>query len=237
MRFSAWNAKTLLGAALCVTGLCPTLFACGALRTAHVYAWTAFELVLSVLCSSLIGLASMATSGRRSARVVDMMVSRGIEVAAALPIVLACAVSVVAYGWRMPIAIGLVTGVLNGLRCLRLITMSRLKAPTERRRAVALSRQFASFRHAAVASVADIVPQVVGLEATLECLALFDTSWQGGLGKLLGLAITTRNISQIFACSTISMGLAVLTQQTLHRQSRFAAGYATDNEVTPQGPN
>ena len=223
-----WKNRTTLALALCLSGLGLSASMTSPLYALRVSAWTCVEFLISLLITTLIGIVAVLATNSRSVRLLDLAVSRGLEVTASLPIVLVCAVAVVTLGWRMPCAVALVTGALNGLTCLRTMTLGK-SGPIRR-------VPFARFERALIASVSELVPQLVGLEAAVEFLGLLDFPWQGGLGKPLGTAVTTCNYTGIITWSLLCIGLSIATQQLLHRSPRVKTPLtqsAVQNELGP----
>lgn len=171
--------------------------------------WTLAELAVSLVITVLFGIVAVFVTHPRSLRLLDLTVSRGLEVTAALPLVLVCAVVVTAFGWRMPYAVALVVGALNGLMCLRMMSMGKSD--------VAVRAPYAHFKRAFTASVGGVVPQLVGLEAAVVFLRLFDFTPQGGLGQPLGTAVSDGNFAEISTWSLIIAGISVGAQQRLRR--------------------
>jgi hypothetical protein len=194
--------------------------------TLSAFAWTAIELMLAMFASGAISLVGLVATGNRAARGLDVAVSRALEVTAALPIVLACAVVVVTLAWRTAVAVAVVTGTLNGLRCLRLLTLARATAPGR----INMARRVASLRHALIASQSELLPQLLGLEAAIEYLGLLEKSDGGGLGKYVAAALLHRNSYEIWLYCLICTGLVLLSRVRTRR-----AAQATS--IAPLGPS
>jgi hypothetical protein len=183
--------------------------------TLEASVWTVIEIVIAVSIAAAMGQVAVFISHQRSVRLLDLAVSRGLEVTAALPIVLLCAVIVATFGWKMPFSVALVVGTLNGLMCLRMMTLGR--------RDVAMRAPFARFKRALQASINEIVPQLVGLEAAVVFLGMFDVTCQGGLGGALGTALTRNNYKDITHLTFVCVGLSVGVQKLLHQPKRTPA--------------
>jgi hypothetical protein len=218
MTYPLLKSRATLALMTTLCGLSVAAVTTGPRYAITVSAWTCVEIAVALLTTSLVGVGAIFATSRRSAHLVDLAVSRGLEMTAALPIVLVCAVAVVTFGWRMPYAVALVTGALNGLTCLRMVTLEKGKSPN--------TRSLVRFERALVASVSELVPQLVGLEAAIEFLGLFNLPWEGGIGKPLGTAVTNCNLAGILAWSLLCVGLSVGTQLLLHRRQSNSAPFA-----------
>ncbi|MGC4065429.1 MAG: hypothetical protein QM784_12425 [Polyangiaceae bacterium] len=218
------SPKTMLAVAMIVVG------GVGSFRIAHgqvvtASAWTALELLLAMSTSGLISLLGLATTGHRSARGLDLAVSRALEVTAALPTVVACAIAVVTLGWKTAIAVAVVTGALNGLRSLRLLTLARSTAPGR----IQLARRIASLRQALLASQSELLPQLFGLEAAIEYLGFLEGPNHGGLGVCVAAALSRGNPYEIIVYCLLCTGLVLLTRAETHRTTQ-------PTTLAPSGP-
>jgi ABC-type dipeptide/oligopeptide/nickel transport system permease subunit len=176
--------------------------------TLEASVWTMVEIAIALAIAVVMGLIAVFISHQRSVRLLDLAVSRGLEVTAALPIVLLCSVIVATFGWKMPFSVALVVGTLNGLMCLRMMTLGR--------RDVAMRAPFARFKRALQASINEMVPQLVGLEAAIVFLGMFDVTSQGGLGGALGMALMHNNYKDIIHLTFVCVGLSVGLHRLLH---------------------
>jgi hypothetical protein len=220
-----FSAKTVLALAMIAIGGVGS-FHLARSQVVAALIWTAVELLLAMVTSGVLSLLGLAAAGHRYARGLDLAVSRALEVTAALPIVLACAVVVVTLGWKTAIAVAVVTGALNGLRSLRLLTLARVTAPGR----IQLARRIASLRHALVASQSELLPQLFGLEAAIEFLGLLDGPKHGGLGVSIAVALSHRNPYEILVYCLLCTGLVLLTRPETRRATQPVT-------LSPPGPS
>jgi hypothetical protein len=215
-----WQNRGTLALTLTLVGLTLAATSRSIRFVLGVFAWTCVELLATLLVTTTVGLVVFLVRTHRSVRLLDLAVSRSLELTAALPIVLVCAVTVAVFGWRMPFAVALVVGTLNGLTCLRLLTLGKYRVASLPVNSSLKTAPYVEFVHAVVASSSELVAQLVGLEAAVEYLSLFDTPWQGGVGKPLGTAVTSCNYYDIFIWSLIAIGLSIGTIWGLRRVLR-----------------
>lgn len=216
-----------------LAGIGLTRSAPGWAATARGCLWTLAELWISLIFTVILGTLGTFATGTRAAKVLDLGISRGLEVAAALPIVLACSILEATWGWRLPVAVALVVGLFNGLRCLRVVTVTRLSAPRPRRRTIPLLRRVTSIRHAWLTSAVDLIPELIVVEASIEFLGFCRSPVPGGIGQHLGVALSTRNTLGIASMSFIAVGLTVLARRLL--QGRDPSTVAAAPGSAPDG--
>ena len=171
--------------------------------------WMVAETALSLVIAISLGLAATLVAGPRTLPYLDQVVSRGLELTAALPMVLACGVIAVIAPVPIPIAVATVIGVLGGLRCMRVaasapLVRSAIGNPGRLRRTIrqALSRSLLTV-------APTVIEQIVGLEAAIAWLGLFDQGWQGGWGERLGRAARYGELAHLAAWTLSAVGLSV----------------------------
>ncbi len=209
------RSQLLLGVALVCGGATAEIYRCGFMRVQAALAWTVLEIVVSVLATALLGSIGLFATGRRTTVILDLAVSRGLELAAALPLVLTCSVAVSVYRWALPFAVAIVIGTLNALHCIRVTTVARARSALERQTQLRWSRRLSSYRHAIVAAVSQVVPQVLGLEAAITYLGLLPRGDNFGVGQALGAAVVGAAQANIVAWSLVAVGLSLLTGLSL----------------------
>lgn len=177
--------------------------------------WTVLEIVLSLLLTLLIAALSVLAVGRRSTTFLDLAVSRCLEAIAAIPVVLSCAVAADVTGWWIPVAVAWVTGILNGLSCLRhVLHHPRPLAPYEAPRTV-LAILRGRLQQSLKQATAVVVAQVVEIEAAIVFLGLAVSTRQGGLGQTLGTALTSGDPGALTAALLLAMGGTLLLRQAM----------------------
>lgn len=191
-----------------------TAFGIGPSVTAQATLWSAVEVAIALAIALVLGLAAMLVARPRTLPYINQFVSRGVELTAALPAILLCAVVAVVAPLPVPIAVAVVIGVLGGLRCIRVVASSTPSNLSPRGKASPLPAMFRDVRSSLRPVVPAIVEQVVGLEAALAWLGLFDQAWTGGWGERLGHAASHGEPALLawwtLSAAALSLGLKVL---------------------------
>jgi ABC-type dipeptide/oligopeptide/nickel transport system permease subunit len=185
--------------------------------TFHTTVWLFAEVGIALALAQGLGLAATLTAGPRTEPYLNQFVSRGVELTAALPMILLCAVVAVATRWPVPIAVAVIIGVLGGLRCVRVVAAATLPAQSSKRDAPKLASVLRDAKRTLYPLVPTTLEQVVGLEAALAWLGLFDQGWTGGWGEQLGHAAShgqpARVVWWTLSTAALSVGLKVLLWQ------------------------
>jgi hypothetical protein len=191
----------------------------GPSRMLRATLWMLTEATISLLVAVALGLVAALVARPRTLPYLNQIVSRGLELTAALPMVLACGVMTVIAPIPIPVAIAVVIGILGGLRCIRIAAST---APTSTKLEGSPPSRFGhTLRRSVKRSLASVVPtvieQIVGLEAAIAWLGLFDQAWTGGWGERLGQAARDGQLAHLatwtLATVGLSVGLKVLTWQ------------------------
>ncbi len=189
--------------------------------TMRATAWLLVEAAVALVVALMLGLVATLVAGPRTLSYLNQFVSRGVELTAALPMVLLCAVVTVATRLPVPVAVAFVIGVLGGLRCVRVVASASQATPNAERAPSIGSLLRRSVKRSMQPVMPTIVEQIVGLEAALAWLGLFDRDWTGGWGERLGQAASHGQLAQLalWTLSTValSVGLKVLFWQAPDR--------------------
>jgi hypothetical protein len=117
----------------------------------------------------------------------------------------------------VPVAVAFVIGVLGGLRCIRVVASATQSTPNAERALSIWSLFQRSVKRSLHPVMPTIVEQIVGLEAALAWLDLFERDWTGGWGERLGQAASHGQLGHLvlWTLSTValSVGLKVLFWQ------------------------
>jgi hypothetical protein len=190
------------------------LLACGVVggtsALANATLWTFTEVALSLFVTSVVALLSLVTEGPRTQPYLTQLASRGLEVTAALPMVLLCALVAVTLKTALPMVIAITIGVFGGLQCVRIVAASPLTQPGPsrrvRQRALLLLR---GMRGLVLPVASTIVEEIVGLEAAIAWIGLFDDRWDGGWGERLGTAARQGHLPALLAWTLLAVALSV----------------------------
>jgi hypothetical protein len=192
--------------------------------------WMFAEIALALVVSISLALVATFVAAPRTLPFLDQVVSRGLELTAALPMVIACGVVAVIAPIPIPIAVAIVIGVLGGLRCMRVAA----SAPLDRSTVGSTARVRRTFRLALSRSLLTVAPtvieQIVGLEAAIAWLGLFDHGWQGGWGERLGQAARRGELARLAAWTLSAVGLSVALKL-------LSSGYADPRTAASDGEN
>ena len=178
-------------ASFLVAGCVATLVLCtrvsGPNQALRATVWMIAEAGIAVALAVALGLGAAAIARPRTLRYLRQFVSRGVELTAALPMVLLCGGLCVAVPLPVPVAVAIVIGTLGGLRCVRTVATSMVDALRleQAPRRILLVR---AIRKVLPTVVPNVIEQIVGLEAAIAWLGLLDRDWAGGWGEQLGQA-------------------------------------------------
>ena len=196
--------------AIVVAASMPSLVAASTRPWMFSTCWLLLEVLMAVSIAYLLGVVAAIPSPVGWDRWLDRSISRGLELVAALPLVLTAAVVVLITSTPIPIAMALVIGTLGGLRCARVILGSngRERGSNDTSQRVSGQRR-AMARRVSMASLPALFEQLIGLEAAFTWLGLHDDHWAGGWGACLGRSARQEDLSQLAVWSLATVGLSV----------------------------
>lgn len=196
--------------AIAVAAAMPSLLATSTRAWLMSTCWLLLEVLMAVSLAYLFGVVAAIPSPVRLDRWLDRSISRGLELVAALPLVLTAAVVVLITSTPVPIAMALVVGTLGGLRCARLILGStgRERGSHDTAQRVSGQRR-AMAKRVSAASLPALLEQLIGLEAAFTWLGLLDDHRAGGWGAYLGRSARQVDLSQLVVWSLATVGLSV----------------------------
>lgn len=172
--------------------------------------WVLLELLIGFSISYLLGIVVAMATATGWDTWLDRSISRGLELVAALPLVLTAAVVVVLAATPIAVAVALVIGTLDGLRSARVILgvieRQRTRKPPVQR-VSGQRRELA--RRVSIAFLPTLFEQLIGLEAALTWLGLCDEPRTGGWGAYLGQSAKRGDLSQIAVWSLATIGISV----------------------------
>lgn len=172
--------------------------------------WTLVEVTLSLLVASGIALFAVSANGPKMQSYLAQLASRGIELVAALPLVLVGALLAVAAHAPLPIAIATTIGVLIGLRCMRTVAVAPL-APSHdaNPRGLPVGRRLQATQGLLSQACRSVIEDVIGLEAAIAWLGLLDMAPKGGLGEQIGIAARFGQLGPLLGWTGLAISIAV----------------------------
>lgn len=195
-----------------------TVIGAGPMVALRATSWLVAEVVIAIAIAVVLGVAATLVAGPKTRPYLNQIVSRGVELAAALPVILLCAIVTTTAALPVPLAVAVVVGVLGGLRCTRMVASSTSLVPRSRRYGLQLSSVFRNVKRRVSPLLPAILEQVVGLEAALAWMGLFDRAWTGGWGERLGHAASQGQSADLawwtFSTAALVLGLKVLLWQS-----------------------
>lgn len=207
--------------------LAASAFRLGTKTTALASAWLLVEVSLALALAAVLGIAAILAARPKTLAYLNQFVSRGIELVAALPLVLLCALIAVSTALPIPVAVGIVVGVLAGLRCIRVVATTASPGHERPPQGSNWTTMRQNVGRALRPAVPAVVEQVIGVEAALAWLGLLDRTWIGGWGERLGRAASDGAVTAL-VCWTLSttalaLGLKLLVWRA---PAPFAEGTA-----------
>jgi hypothetical protein len=204
------NRALQLGAAVLLALLLGGAITLRQATIARATLWTLAEVALSLVIASGIALFAVSTNGPRMQPFLAQLASRGIELVAALPLVLVGALLAVAAHAPLPIAIAITIGILIGLRCMRTVAVAPLTLYHDADpRRLPVSRRLEATRVLLSQACRSVVEDVIGLEAAIAWLGLLDMAPKGGLGEQIGIAARIGQLGPLLGWTGLAICVAV----------------------------
>lgn len=189
----------LLGAAI------PAALVSSPLAFARATGWLLLETCVAVALSLALGLSARMSVVTKYRQSVEVLISRGLELVAALPIILSVAALTVVTPTPIPLAVALVIGSLSGLRHLSHAVATPQRDP----RLATATAPIPRAAPAVVASIPIIIEQLVSLEAAVAWLGPIERTWSGGWGEHLGRYARQVDFTRLGAWALAAVGLSL----------------------------
>lgn len=189
--------------ALCVfiAAILPVALTRSPLVLARATFWLIVEAIVALLISLALALSARTAVAVRYQQHVEVLISRGLELVAALPLILSVAALAFVTPMPTPVAIALVIGSLAGLRHLKHIISARI---TERAAVPSIGPHAPSVLQA----IPGTIEQLITLEAAVAWLGLVDRAGSGGWGEHLGRHARQGDVTGLFVWTLAAVGLS-----------------------------
>lgn len=166
--------------------------------------WLVIEATVALLISLALVLSARTVVAVRYQQHVQVLISRGLELVAALPLILSVTAVAVVTPMPTPVAIALVIGFLAGLRHLRHALSARI-TPIEGVARPSIGRRAPSVFE----TIPGTIEQLITLEAAVAWLGLVDRGWSGGWGEHLGRHARQGDVTGLLVWTLAAIGLSL----------------------------
>lgn len=204
----AWHLPrgTRASRALCVllAAILPVALTRSPLVLARATFWLVVEAIVALLISLALALSARTAVAVRYQQHVEVLISRGLELVAALPLILSVAALAVVTPMPTPVAIALVIGSLAGLRHLRHAISARI-TKTE----AAAMPSIGPHAPSVLQAIPGTIEQLIALEAAVAWLGLVDRAGSGGWGDHLGRHARQGDVTGLFVWTLAAVGLSL----------------------------